>query len=478
MVIKVWNNFTKRVNSTAQPVIAGTDINAVLKEETSIERPSFILQTPVADYTYVQAFGHYYFVDDVVNLDASRCEVICSMDVLASYKADILGYTAFVERAASSYDQFINDPALSQRQLLANEQRIDTSLSSFFTSGNGCFLVECLARDQGVILYASSDLEPYKYILTPAGYTTNDIQQWIQSRISQAFDLDVYIGSVKWFPFDANNIDVNVSPLTTNFPVGPVDIAQAVILSGNQWPYSVYPISNKIPKHASYQLNLPSTGNFGDFRDCNNGYTQYSLYLPGVGLVQIDAAIIGYAINNNKNIIVEVDVDLISGEITYLLNFQVSGGGFDAFIGRYSGNVSVDVPIGKSAVDTVKSAKMVAGSIGAGAAAGGIAGAVLGAAAGAVEAIYNAMTPDTSMIGGSGNKSEIYFHSTDIVLSRKQYGAKDYPTAVAGRPLMQNVQLSSLSGYVKCGNASVPVNCHSAERDVINRYLNTGFYIE
>ena len=59
------------------------------------------------DYTYVEAFGHYYFVTDIVNLDGHRSEVHCTMDPMATYKAGILAYTAFVERSASNFDKFI-----------------------------------------------------------------------------------------------------------------------------------------------------------------------------------------------------------------------------------------------------------------------------------------------------------------------------------------------------------------------------------
>ena len=477
MIIKVWTSFTKRKNSTAQPT-GGTQKTVYLKEGSSILNPSFILSEPATKYTYVEAFGNYYFVRDVVNLDASRSEIVCALDALATYKSDITGYTAFVERAASSYDPYVNDPLLSQKQLLYSEDITNTAMTSFFTTGTGCFVVECLAKDTGIILYATDTLDPYKYILSPAAYSTDDIDDWIQSRISQSFDLDVYIGSVKWFPFDANAIDVNATAMTTNFPIGPVDIANTLILAQQSWPYTVYAITNKYPKHASYHLSLPASGHFNDFRDCNNAYTQYNLYLPGVGIVNLDAAIIGGAIHNSKTIVVEIDVDMISGDIAYLLCFQASGGGYDAYIGRYSGNIAVDVPVGKSAVDTVRSAKMVAGSIGAGAAAGGWIGAAMGAVGGGLEAIYNAMTPETSLIGGSGNKSEIYYHISNLVLSRKQYTGKDFPTSVAGRPLMQNTTLSTLSGYVKCGNASIPVNAPDSVRDEINSYLNSGFYIE
>lgn len=479
MNINVWTNFTKRRNSTAQPT-GGTLKTVYLKEATSIEQPSFILSEPIADYNYVEAFGRYYFVTDVINLDASRCEIQCDLDVLATYKSDILAYTAFVERAESSYDVWINDPLLSQQQLMHSYDTTKTSTSNFFTTGNGCFLVECLARDKGIILYATDTLEPYNYILDPAGYSTNDVADWIQSRISQAFDLDVYIGSVKWFPFDAQSIDPNAVAMTTNFPIGPVDIAQAVItaLGAGAWNYTIYPITNKYPKVSSDHLALPASGLFGDFRDCNNAYTQYNLFLPGVGIVNLDSAIIGSAIHNNKTIVIETDVDLISGDVTYLLCFEAPLGGYDAYIGRYSGNISVDVPIGKSAVDTVRSAKMLAGSIGAGAMAGGWIGAIGGAIAGGIEAIYNSMTPETSMTGGAGNKGEILAHISNIVLSRKIYDGKDFPTAVAGRPLMQNVLLSSLSGYVKCGNASVPLAGHEGDMANVNNYLNSGFYIE
>ena len=472
MNIELWNNFSKRKNSTKTPATTGTVKTVVLKEETSIEKPTFIIAEPLTEWTYVKAFNKYYFVSDVVNLDGYRSEIVCDIDTLATYKSEILSYSAFVERASSSYDPYVNDPALSQSQLVVNDDTTSTSLSGFFGGSYGCFLVECLAKDMGVVLYATPTLEPYKFIFAPSAYTTQDKQQWIQSTISQSFDLDVYIGSVKWFPFDASDLGVALG--SGHFPIGPVDLGVA---SG--FNFTIYNVNQSDPNIGTHSvsINLPTTNNYNDFRDCNNQYTQYTMYLPGVGLVQVDASIIGYAIHNSKTLTMEIDVDLISGDITYILSFidPILGG---TRVARYSGNVSVDVPIGKSAVDTVKSAKMFAGSVGTGALRGGVWGAIGGALIGGVEAIYNHMTPDTSMVGGSGNKTELILHHSDILLGRKQFGAKDYPTSVAGRPLMQNVTLSSLSGYVKCGGASVPLNAHEEDMSIVNNYLNSGFYIE
>ena len=136
MNIRVWSSFTKRQNSTLQPSTTGsTQVTCVLKEETSIRNPSFILADPMPQVTYVQAFGNYYFVTDIINMDAHRAEVVCSLDVLATYRSSILSYTAFVERSASNYDVYINDPLLSSRQIIVSESAINTPLPSFCGSG-------------------------------------------------------------------------------------------------------------------------------------------------------------------------------------------------------------------------------------------------------------------------------------------------------------------------------------------------------
>ena len=65
MNIKIWTSFIKRTNSTKQPT-GGTDKTVVLKRDCTIDAPSFILNEPVSNITYVQAFGNYYFVHDII----------------------------------------------------------------------------------------------------------------------------------------------------------------------------------------------------------------------------------------------------------------------------------------------------------------------------------------------------------------------------------------------------------------------------
>ena len=97
MTLKTWS-FSKKHNSTAQPAGSSRDYNVVMKENTSIESPVFILGTGIdAGISYCQWSGNYYFVDDIVLISADQVELHCSIDVLATHKTAIGAYTAFIE---------------------------------------------------------------------------------------------------------------------------------------------------------------------------------------------------------------------------------------------------------------------------------------------------------------------------------------------------------------------------------------------
>lgn len=476
MDILVWSNFTKRINSTRQPQAAdGRQISCYLKEDTSIQNPSFILNDPMPSITYVQAFGNYYFVSDVINLDANRAEVACSLDVLATYRASILGYTAFVERSASSYDPYVNDPLLSGRQITVDESITYTSLGSVFNVA-GCFIAQVFTKNRGVVLYVTNTLEIFRVFLNPDCYSTTDIQQWIDKKIAQEFDLDVYIGTIKWVPFNINELGTS----TNEIVFGPIGVSSSSTL----WPSGavVRYVSQtfiKVPDAITLEVAQPL---YNDFRDCSSKYTQYSILLPGVGLVQLNTETIGSALHMNRSIKVEIMIDLVSGAITYDL-FTLSSNQERYYFAQFNGNISVDVPIGKAHSDFNQSIAMTVGTVqnmtnslmqGP----SGVPNAGMEAMKGFMNIFDTVATTQTNILGGSGNKADLYRHSANIYLNRKTYDSKIFPVAVAGRPLCQFVQLGTLSGFCQCGNASVPVNARDEERAEINSYLNSGFYIE
>ena len=47
-----------------------------------------------------------------------------------------------------------------------------------------------------------------------------------------------------------------------------------------------------------------------------------------------------------------------------------------------------------------------------------------------------------------------------------------------GLPTMKPISLSTLTGFCQCANAHVEAPAQASELDAIDRYLNSGFYIE
>lgn len=84
---------------------------------------------------------------------------------------------------------------------------------------------------------------------------------------------------------------------------------------------------------------------------------------------------------------------------------------------------------------------------------------------------------NTSVIGVNGNKAFLTGFP-DIVVSVQRYGTKEIPTTYAGRPLYESRKINTLTGFVKCANASIDIDAPLPERNKINDYLNSGFYYE
>lgn len=84
---------------------------------------------------------------------------------------------------------------------------------------------------------------------------------------------------------------------------------------------------------------------------------------------------------------------------------------------------------------------------------------------------------NTSVIGIPGNKANLT-QFPNISVSVQRYGSKDIPQNTLGRPCYKNVQISTLSGYIKCAGASVDIAGLAGEKEMVNSFLNNGFYYE
>lgn len=87
----------------------------VLKENTDIFKPTFIIQTSsdLWKYNYVDAessFGRYYFIVDIRSICNNRYEVDCKTDVLYTWADEIRSNRAVIKRQERLYNLYLDDP--------------------------------------------------------------------------------------------------------------------------------------------------------------------------------------------------------------------------------------------------------------------------------------------------------------------------------------------------------------------------------
>ena len=465
MNIKVWSNFSKRKNSTKQPT-GGSTITVTLKDQCSILSPVFILNTLDFTINYVEAFGHYYFAD-VTNLDGNRSEISCTIDYLATFKSQISAYTGFVEYAASSSNLFITDPRNMPTSGITATATSFTLTSDYAFSSSGCYVVGVTSTTAN----GTTGMLDY-YCFTPAQMQVFCAELNDNSFITNLFNhfngttLEAIVSCI-WLPF-ANVGTGSWVPHVGDSPI--IAISDATKVSNR--------ICNIATGTEVINFSSISGGAGADMTYLERApYATGELYLPFIGFVELDMDILGFT----KNMQINGYVDVVTGDIIY----RISYGGVPT--SQYSGNLATKVPVSGASYDSIG---VASGAI---TAFGGLAAASLAvlsggsalpaiAAAGAGAAHAASSTKIHTMVNGNSSSAlGIQFGKDPYAIiyqnSPAFYPLTD-PKTELGMPYYKTATLSSLSGYIKCRDASVEIPGDGAEQDAVNSYLNSGFYLE
>lgn len=471
MNITVWNNFSKRINSTKQPAAnTGTIKTVLLKDATDIEAPVFELNTVDFSINYVQAFGHYYFCD-VRNLDGSRSELVCSMDHLATFKDNIKAYSGMVEYTSASSNVLMTDPRNKPTYKTHAAQTLFNIPWS--VSGEGTYIVGVISDSSGFV----GMTDYYAMTRTNLQIFCQKIfdQNYLQHLIDDFQGVQNSLVSCIWLPFDYSWITSNFTGVSDSVHIGRETLAGT----------SAYRLTQRAKSaNVSQALSFP-VGFTADNYLRHSPYAVGTLYLPFVGTVDLDLDIFG----SDPSMRISYDIDILTGDIIYYISDSAFTG-FDALVSTYSGNCASKVPVngasydsigvGTGVVATIGGVVALASAIATGGAStaiyAGAAGIVGGAAATARSASIHSMTNGamSSAIGAlsiSTAKTEIFIFEP-VETNLTAYQAKH------GMPYFKVATLSSLSGYIQCADASVDIPGTAAEKTAVNGYLNSGFYLE
>lgn len=198
-------------------------------------------------------------------------------------------------------------------------------------------------------------------------------------------------------------------------------------------------------------------------------YTQINLYLPFIGIVNLDNADV-----MRSSIHIVYHVDVFSGAC--LAEVKVTRDGAGGTLYQYTGNASVTLPISSgSYMGIVTSIASIAGGIAGTIASGGAALPMLASAAGSA---LNARAKVEHSGGFSGNAGAMGGKIPYLIISRPQVALANNFQKYIGYPANYTTKLSNCSGYVKVLECHIEnVNATNSELTEIETLLKEGIIV-
>lgn len=494
MATAYFYTLTKRRNSTLQPT-GGTSLDVNLKSGTSFISPTFLLSlgsTPT--YNYVSYEGRYYFITDIVSVRNDLWEIQCDVDVLATYKADILASTQFVAYSSVSGGTWLADTRIP---VMKNATVAASSSAIGILDVDGMYVL-CVVGKESAAAYECS-LTNIKDVLAA-------ISTWETTGITNA------VSHIN--PISGSTADFGDAITMLNDTLA--GIAEALVNTGfvgNAYADAPNCVRSCIWVPFGYALHDGQSdiwlGNFNSHVNCKRISTkpttgsssvsipwQYSdwrrsvceevyLYLPLVGMVNLSSD----ELVNASSITINWSATATDGCICY----ELKAG--SQIIGSYGGNCAANYPIGISqqasageiAQQIISTGeKMLSTAITAGSSINPAAwyGGALSLGAEANVGIYNAtnaaMTRHNSCIGGIGGGagSGLDLNATCYTVAHPTVVSPSDMMATMGVPTQKPMALSTCTGYCECANAHVSLDATATEMNMVDSYLNSGFYIE
>lgn len=449
MINVEFYNFSKKSNSTARPT-EGTSVSVELKRGTTFQSPTFVLHyglNEFLNFNYAKWNDHYYFINNVTSINAAQIEVSCTEDVLATYKEEIGNYTCVIERSSHQSLLYPDALYLSDDNWKKDATIIADPVGLFPKGYSGNFIVRTTSSE-GITLYYMTqeeidDLLSFMWSDGSWGDALND------AFTKLFFDPFKYILSVDWCPIRIDNFIHLTSTVKLGFWDSKVSGA---IIGGVNTPSVNF----------SYDIGITNSRyNKYQFQYWNSNFSRYFVKLPFIGVIQIDIT---------KTANDQLTADYYYDAVTGLCDVWLRSGQND--LAHFQTRLSIPIQIGFA---TNNPSNILNGAANTGVQL--VSGNAFGTISSGLESIKGAFSPDSSIIGSNGSINGILNNRSAAQYTYTCSSIVPYPNT-EGYADGNRRKINTLSGYVKCRNASVPINGYSGDQDAVNNFLNNGFYYE
>ena len=466
--------FNKRANSTKRPEGTGRSYDITLKTDISLNAPDLIMYfgtdvLPDYNYVYIPRVRKYYFISDWEYVEHKNWVAHCQVDVLATWRTDIALQNLYVVRSASRRDQNIVDmlyPAKADATCSSSVMSSPWMYNGSVTVDRGCFIVGCDSENGrfGSVNYyvltptQLTQLCTYlttKFVSESKSFSISDASIALQNSLVNPMQ---FIRSCMWFPIQSSSLSglytveaVKVYNQTITYTSGGTDYTMTAGALTNAALYK--PSSLMLTK-----INHPQATDNGAYMNCSP-FTDVQLKVPPLGVVNLDATLLA----NSSNPFIEHTVDLITGKVI----MEVKTG--TVTLNRLSTQLGVPIQLSQVTRDYQGVVNNAVGAVGK-----LFTGNILGAANGVYNALASA-APRVSSVGSNGGFADLY---GDIELMYTFYTQTEVNNTEHGRPLMQTVQIGTLTGYMEVETPDIQIPCTAREADMIAQFMVNGFFYE
>lgn len=481
-----FGNVTKKSNSTKRPSFSGDGVYAHMKEETDVLNPTLIVRsrrihdnTAVDafhlnkyNYLYIPAWNRYYYIVNVRMLDSERTEIQCSVDVMASWKDDIMNSYGIYTRTPSG-----NSEVIENELPLAKTETVKTAQTQLFAS----------ATNIGIYLDIAGQADPSCNPTTTTYYMTVDTLKQLMQKV---YNPETYGSAGEVMDLISRTV-CNPSQYIVGCRIGRLDIKGDAV-SSIKFGWQDIPVTGayKLPNNM-YVTILSRDISFTDA--VNDNRYKYAMYIPTVGQFDIPAVDIG-----NGTFHINASVDMSNGtmytDVTNSKGKRVFSGNGQALVPLPISGVMAKLPTGSTLTsvasgiaggiannsgdmgNVIKGAWNYAGSEAIGMPSMNMTVNPIDVAQNTVRDAVNAtLERSVKTVGGSGTISEMFvnkniiaytFYHPYIVNSNRQ-GHADYFVGKA-----------QSTGFYRASYVELVSAAWIGERQNIVNTMKSGFYLE
>lgn len=479
MLLKMFK-LNKRINSTKLPTLEDLLISGevVLKQATSVDKPIFIMACGADDMAkaricnYVEFQGNYFWITSIVQLNNTHIEISCEVDVLATFKTEILQTKAYVLYSDSAGRTDLIDNR-NVRTINWKYRKTVREKVSMFTKGESCYIVEVIngypstkLSTSTFYLMASSQMEA----LMSSLYGSNDFFDNIIKSIQNPSNLMV---KAIWYPFGIGEFQGAFTGQEETVRVGNYEAGA-----------NGYRIQNIDFSSTAELIHIDLSGILQDNYAYDESNCTLKCTLPFYGMIELPVSTTLKA--GTREFFIRITLDILSGTLMYEILGSAGEAGYRTRV--YKTSFGCTVPLGYQSYNPLQFIGAVTGAVGGVAAAtmapeavaGGMIASAAGFGASNIISSVSSLQKDNGVIGTIGSRVDMGW-ANDITVEVLTAELSESVTAkkeVLGLPCCSTVELSTLTGYCQCSNASVSAIAMPEEITKINNYLNGGVYIE